>query len=90
MDHPLKDKYEDYKRKVDFKISFEEFKRPKTFLTVHEAMVGTVLNYIDKNLKVYSHIIYFDCMLFFTYLTDQQIKDGPVVYGYAEGSACCF
>ena len=90
MSRYLEQQYEIYKSKSrDLLIPFEEFKRPKTFINFHERLVGTVVKKIDQNLRIYDHIIYFGCMLFFTRLTDQQIKDGPIVWEDQKGNAHC-
>ncbi len=86
----LEKRYKEYKSKVDFHISIEEFKKPNSFINIHENLQGTALRKIDKQLRVYEHIEYFGCMLFFSYLTDDQINNGPVVWEDQKGTACCF
>lgn len=85
----LKQKHEEYQKKIDFRISFEEFSRPKTFIELHEKLVGTVIHEINEQLRCYEHLQYFGCMLFYSRLTDDQITNGPLIWEDLQGNACC-
>lgn len=82
--------YDKYKRKIDFKISYEDFCHPKVLINLHEKLVGTVIKKYDSQLRIYDHIIYCGCMLFFIHLTEDQITNGPLVWEDQKGTAHCF
>ncbi len=85
MENYIQRKYTEYKKKSNISVTMQDFKNPKTLLTLHEHLVGSVVHEIYDHLKSYKHMTYFGCMLFFSRLTDDLIMNGPIHTVTSEG-----
>lgn len=84
----LEKKWNLYKEKAHLLVPYEDFECPKILIDIHRKNVGTVINHINSDLLHLDHMIYFGCMLFFKYLSINQLKDSPVVSKEMSGSVC--
>lgn len=90
MNKILEAKYEAYKKRVDSPYLGEKlFANPKTLIQWHQTYIGTVIDKFEKNLTCYEHMIYYNYMLFFNFLTDDELTNGPVLYETL-GQVCIF
>lgn len=71
--NPLKERYKQYKERTGLNLSFDDFTQPRIVAQIHRRNVGTVLTHYNKKYHNFEHINHFGLMLFFSYLSQNDI-----------------